>query len=408
MATTPPAASSQTFLWEGTNLQQAKVKGEMTAANARLVQMELQRKGIRPQKIVVKRKSLFSEPKKKITTLDILLFTRQLSTMLAAGLPIIKAFEILGAGHENPSMEELILAIKNLITSGHTLAESLAKYPKYFDNLFCSLISAGEKSGTLDTMLGRVSTYLEKSQMLKKKIKKASTYPIVVFSAAMGASAILLLFVVPRFQEMFKSFGKDLPAFTQMIVNLSNFLQAHFLSIIAVVIAIVAAFKYAKKHSPTFVYQLDKRMLKLPVVGMILQKVIIARLTRTLATTLAAGMPIIEAFDCANNVIDNKIYKEALNKVKDEVTSGQQISAALENQHLFPNLVIKMIAVGEESGALEGMLTKVATYYEDDVDSLVDNLSALMEPLIMVVLGVIVGSFVIAMYLPIFKMASVM
>lgn len=404
---TPPAKSLTTFLWEGTNPQHEKIKGESMAASVRLAQLDLQRKGILVHKIHVKSKPLFAPAKKKIVTLDILLFTRQLATMLSAGLPMIKAFEIIGVGHENPSMETLLLSIKTLISSGHSLAESLAKYPQYFDNLFCSLISAGERSGTLDTMLGRVATYLEKSQTLKKKIKKAATYPIIVFTAAMGASCVLLLFVVPRFQELFKSFGADLPAFTQMIVNLSNFLQDHGLMIFVLAVLVILGFKRLKKRSPRFVYRLDQLTLKAPVVGLITKKVIIARMTRTLSTTLASGMSIIDAFDCVINVIDNSIYKAALQKVKEEVSSGQQISSALEASHLFPHLVIKMIAVGEESGSLENMLNKVATYYEEDVDSLVDNLSALMEPLIMVVLGVIIGSFVIAMYLPIFKLGSV-
>lgn len=404
---TPPSKSLTTFLWEGTNPQREKIKGESMAASVRLAQLDLQRKGILVHKIHVKSKPLFAPAKKKIVTLDILLFTRQLATMLSAGLPMIKAFEIIGVGHENPSMETLLLSIKTSISSGNSLAESLAKYPNYFDNLFCSLISAGERSGTLDTMLGRVATYLEKSQTLKKKIKKAATYPIIVFTAAMGASCVLLLFVVPRFQELFKSFGKDLPAFTQMIVDLSNFLQAHGLMILVLIVLAIFGFKRLKKRSPRFVYRLDQWTLKAPVVGMITKKVIIARMTRTLSTTLASGMSIIDAFDCVNNVIDNTIYKAALQKVKEEVSAGQQISTSLETSHLFPHLVIKMIAVGEESGSLENMLNKVATYYEEDVDSLVDNLSALMEPLIMVVLGVIIGSFVIAMYLPIFKLGSV-
>lgn len=404
---TPPSKSLTTFLWEGTNPQHEKIKGESMAASVRLAQLDLQRKGISVHKIHVKAKPLFAPSKKKIETLDILLFTRQLATMLAAGLPMIKAFEIIAVGHENPSMETLLLSIKASISSGNSLAESLAKFPKYFDNLFCSLIGAGERSGTLDTMLGRVATYLEKSQTLKKKIKKAATYPIIVFSAAMGASAILLLFVVPRFQELFTSFGADLPAFTLMIVNLSNFLQENGLVIFVLCVLAVLAFRRLKKRSPRFVYRLDQLTLKAPVVGMITKKVIIARMTRTLSTTLASGMSIIDAFDCVINVIENGIYKNALQKVKEEVSSGQQISAALEASHLFPNLVVKMIAVGEESGSLENMLNKVATYYEEDVDSLVDNLSALMEPLIMVVLGVIIGSFVVAMYLPIFKLGSV-
>ena len=404
MTTTKP----DTYLWEGRNGQNAVIKGELQATSALMVRMALQKKGILAQKIAKKPKELFAKKPKKITTLDILLFTRQLGTMLAAGLPIIKAFEIVGAGHENPSMEKLILSVKNDITSGHTLAESLSKHPLYFDNLFCSLISAGERSGTLDTMLARVGTYLEKSQTLKKKIKKAFTYPIVVFSAAMGASSILLLFVVPRFQDMFKSFGADLPGFTMMIVNLSEFLQAYWWVILGLMVGGKWAFKRAVKRSAAFAYRVDAWMLKAPIIGLVTQKVIIARFTRTLSTTMAAGMAIIDSFDCVINVTDNRVYKQALQRVQVEVSSGQQISVALEAQTIFPNLVIKMIAVGEESGALENMLNKVATYYEDDVDSIVDNLSSLLEPLIMLVLGVIIGSFVIAMYLPIFKMGSVM
>lgn len=403
-----PVTKAELYVWEGLNAQNGLVKGELQGTSILMVRLELQRKGIQAKTIRKKPHALFAKKKKKITTIDILLFTRQLSTMLAAGLPIIKAFEIVGAGHENPSMEALILTVKNAITSGHTLAESLSKHPLYFDNLFCSLISAGERSGTLDTMLGRVGTYLEKSQTLKKKIKKASTYPIVVFSAAMGASSVLLLFVVPRFQDMFKSFGADLPGFTQMIVNLSNFLQAYWWVIGGVAIAGRWAFKRALKRSTAFAFRVDEWMLKAPILGLVTQKVIIARFTRTLATTMAAGMSIIDAFDCVISVVDNRVYKQALQRVQNEVSSGQQISVALEAQKIFPNLVIKMIAVGEESGALEGMLNKVATYYEEDVDSIVDNLSSLLEPLIMLVLGVIIGSFVIAMYLPIFKMGSVM
>lgn len=346
--------------------------------------------------------------KKKIKPQDIALFTRQIATMLAAGLPMVKAFEIIGAGNENYSMEELILGMRDHIATGHTLAETLSLYPKYFDNLYCSLINAGERSGTLETMLGRIATYMEKMQTLKKKIKKASMYPLIVFIAAFGAGAILLLFVIPRFQGMFSSFGADLPAFTKMVVNLSNFFQKFWWAIFGGLGAIIFTARHLRKTSPKVAYAFDKYLLRLPVIGMINQKVLIARFTGTLATTLSAGMPIIDAFDCVNNIIGNRVYADALAKVKQEIASGQQISTALEETHLFPNLVVKMISVGEESGTLESMLNKVAAYYEEEVDSLVDNLSSLMEPLIMIVLGVIIGGFVVAMYLPIFKLGSVM
>jgi type IV pilus assembly protein PilC len=403
--------ATETYHWEGVNPKGKPAQGDVSAQTPALAQAELQRQGIIVKKITKKSPSFFNISQKKqpkIKTVDILLFTRQLATMLDAGLPIIKAFEIIGTKHENASMEVLILSIKNDMSSGLSFAESLAKHPKYFDNLFCNLIGAGERSGTLDVMLGRIATYLEKSETLKKKIKKAAMYPTVVFTAAMGASAVLLLFVVPRFQAMFSSFGADLPGFTQMVVNLSDFLKSYWWIILAMVGGIYFACRYGIKNSPKFALLVDKLMLHAPIIGMINQKVIIARIMRTLSTTISAGMPIIEAFDCANNVVDNRVYKNSLQKVKDEVSSGQQINTALEGSQLYPSMVIKMVAVGEESGALENMLNKIATYYEADVDGIVDNLSALMEPLIMLVLGVIIGGFVIAMYLPIFKMGSVM
>lgn len=398
-----------TFIWEGKNAQGLSAQGEIAAANLAMARIELRNKGISYSKITKKSKPLFSfgKSKKKIKPLDIALFTRQLSTMLSAGLPMVKAFEIIGLHHEKPSMEELILKMKDYISTGHTLAESLVLYPKYFDNLFCSLIDAGERSGTLETMLERIASYLEKMQALKKKIKKALMYPLIVLSAAFGAGGILLIFIVPRFQSMFSSFGADLPAFTQMVVNLSNFMQKYWWIIVGIIAGTIFSIRHFRKTSPTFVYKMDKLVLRLPIFGLILKKVIFARVTRTLATTLTAGMSIIDAFDSINKIIDNRVYGEALAKVRNDIASGQQISAALEATHLFPNLVVKMISVGEESGTLELMLNKVAGYYEEDVDSLVDNLSSLMEPLIMIVLGVIIGGFVVAMYLPIFQLGSV-
>lgn len=407
---TQPSNIQQTFRWEGINTLGQRQKGEITAANIAAAQTELRQKNINITKIGPKKASFFTlsleKPKKKITNLDILLFTRQLTTMLAAGLPIVKALEIVGEGHENPSMGELVLSIKNNISAGQTLTEALSQYPKYFDNLYCSLINAGERSGTLDVMLERISRFLEKSQTLKKKIKKASMYPMVVMSATIAAAGVLLIFVVPKFQETFSSFGAELPYFTQLIVKLSDFLQHQWWLILLISVLSYAAFSFGKKRSEKFAFIVDKLTLRLPVIGPISQKATVARFARTLSTTLASGMPIVDAMGCVNNIIDNRIYKKAVAQILSDISSGQQMSVSVEKSGVFSNLVIKMIAVGEESGALEEMLNKIASYFEEDVDSMVDNLSALLEPLIMVVLGVIIGGFVVAMYLPIFRLGE--
>jgi type IV pilus assembly protein PilC len=338
---------------------------------------------------------------------DIAVFSRQLATMLTSGIPMVQAFEIIGNGNDNPAMQKLVLDIKSNVEGGSTLHESLAKHPLYFDDLYVNLIEAGEQAGALETLLDKVATYKEKTEALKKKIKKALFYPAAVLVVAAIVTTILLLFVIPQFEELFKGFGADLPAFTQMVVGMSRFMQHNGIYVFVGLGGTIAAFLYFKKRSRKMRRVLDRMMLKFPIIGPILVKAAIARFARTLATMFAAGVPLVEAMQSVAGATGNIVYEEATLRIKDEIATGQRLQRAMENTRLFPNMVVQMIAVGEESGSLDSMSGKVADFYEAEVDNAVDSMSALLEPIIMAILGILVGGMVIAMYLPIFKLGAV-
>ncbi len=403
-------AKSFTFAWEGTNARGGTIKGETEAASADVVKAHLRKQGIVPKKGKIKKKGggLFAPRAQAITTKDIAVFSRQLATMLKAGVPMVQAFDIVGQGHSNPTMGKLIMRIKLDIEAGGTLASGLAQHPAHFDELFVSLVDAGEQSGALETLLEKVATYKEKSEALKNKIKKAMTYPISVLIVAVVVSAILLIFVVPTFADMFEGFGAELPAFTLFVVGLSDTLVDNIWLFIGGIIGAIYAFKQAKLRSKAFRESLDKLALSLPGVGALTTNAAIARFSRTLATMFAAGVPLVEAMESVAGAAGNSVYKKAILQVRDDISSGTTLQISLgQNKKLFPNMLIQMVGIGEESGALDEMLNKVAEYYEEAVDDAVDNLTAMLEPLIMSFLAVIIGGLVIAMYLPIFKMGEV-
>jgi len=382
-----------------------RIKGRSVAANEQALKSELRRQGVVATRI--RKQSQAFKSGGSVKAEDIAIFSRQLATMLGAGIPLVQAFEIVGNGHEKPAMQRLVLDIKSDVEGGTSLHEALAKHPLYFDDLFVNLVEAGEQSGALETLLDKVATYKEKSEAIKKKVKKALFYPAAVLVVAVIVSLILLIFVIPQFESLFKGFGADLPAFTQMVVNLSKFVQAKGLYLAIVVGGLGYTFFYFKKRSRKMREFLDRVSLKLPIIGPILKKAAIARYARTLSTMFAAGVPLVEALESVAGACGNIIYENGVMKMRDEVATGQRLQRAMENTGLFPNMVVQMIAVGEESGSLDAMSGKVATFYEEDVDAAVDSMSSLLEPLIMAVLGVLVGGMVIAMYLPIFKLGSV-
>ncbi len=396
------------FTWEGIDRSGKRVKGEQPGKSETLVKAQLRQQGIKPIKVKKKPKPLFGGRKKKITSKDIAVFSRQLATMLAAGVPLVQAFDIVGRGHENPSMQELLLTIKTDIESGSTLTEALRKHPLYFDDLFCNLVEAGEQAGVLETLLDKIATYKEKTESLKAKVKKALTYPTAVIVVACIVTAILLIFVVPQFEELFKGFGADLPAFTQLVIDLSRFMQANWHYVFGILVAAGYAFFYVHKRSPAFRRLLDRLFLKIPIIGpQILHKSAIARFARTLATMSAAGVPLVEALESVAGAAGNAVYSDAILEIREQVATGQQLQQAMRQTGLFPHMVVQMVAIGEESGSIDSMLSKVADFYEEEVDNAVDSLSSLMEPMIMAFLGIVVGGLVIAMYLPIFKLGSV-
>jgi type IV pilus assembly protein PilC len=404
MAQTATAKKDVPFIWEGRDKKGNRVRGKALATNRHAVWLDLQRQGIIPGKI--KQQSATFSSRKKPTPEDIAIFFRQLATMLTAGIPLVQSFEIVGAGHEKPSMQALILDIKAQIESGLTLHEAFAKHPLYFDDLSVNLVEAGEQAGALETLLDKIASYKEKTEAIKKKIKKALFYPTAVLFVAVIVTAILLIFVIPQFESLFKGFGADLPAFTQMVINMSRFLQANGLYLAVVIGAAGYGFSYVKKRSRPMREGIDRAMLKFPIIGPILVKAAIARFARTLATTFAAGVPLVEALTSVAGATGNILYETAVLRMKDEVSTGQRLQRAMENTGLFPNMVNQMIAVGEESGSLDQMAGKVADFYELEVDAAVDSMSSLLEPLIMAILGVLVGGLVIAMYLPIFKLGA--
>jgi type IV pilus assembly protein PilC len=394
------------FIWAGTDKTKKKAGGIISAKSETIARSELRRQGYRVTKFKQKPKPLFGKKIQAITPGDIAIFSRQLATMLKAGVPLVQSFDIVGKGHDNPSMEILLMGIKNDIEGGDTLAQALKKKSIYFDELTCNLVEAGEQAGVLETLLDKIATYKEKTESMKKKIKKALTYPIAVIVVAFVVTAILLIFVVPVFSDMFQSFGADLPAFTKMVVAMSEWMKAWWYIVVGIVVATVYTFGYFKKRSKAFNHFLDKTMLKIPVVGMILHKSAVARFARTLATMSAAGVPLVEALESVAGACGNIIYCEAVLKMREEVATGQRLQFAMQQADLWPNMVIQMVAIGEESGAMDSMLLKVADFFDEEVDNLVDNLSSLMEPIIMVILGILVGGLIVAMYLPIFKMGA--
>jgi len=397
---------TSTFSWEGTDKKGAKIKGESSGQSQALVKAQLRKQGINPTKVRKKSASLFSAGK-RITPMDIALFARQMATMMKAGVPLLQSFEIIGEGLDNPNMRKLVDDIKQQVAAGNSFATALRTRPLYFDDLFCNLVDAGEQAGALESLLDRVATYKEKSEALKAKIKKAMNYPIAVVAIAIIVSCILLIKVVPQFESVFANFGAELPAFTQFVIGISQSLQEQWYIFLFVLTGAVFALSETKKRSEKFRNWLDRTALKTPVIGDIIYKSSVARYARTLATTFAAGVPLVEALDSVAGATGNIVFKNAVQKVKQDVTSGMQLNFSMRSTGIFPSMAVQMTAIGEESGALDMMLDKVASYYEAEVDNAVDGLTALMEPLIMSVLGVLVGGLIIAMYLPIFQLGAV-
>ncbi len=400
------STAADTYVWEGMNKQGKRAKGEISGSTLALVKADLRRQGITPLKVKKKPKPLFGSRKKKITSSDIAVFSRQLATMMAAGVPMVQSFEIVGRGHENPSMQDLIMAIKADVESGSSLAESLAKHPLYFDDLYCSLVHAGEQAGILETLLDKIATYKEKVEAIKGKIKKALFYPAAIMVVAFVITAILLIFVIPQFEDMFSSFGADLPALTRFVIELSKIFQEWWWAIFGSIGLTIYGLVQLKRRSRKFNHLMDRLILKLPIIGDIITKATIARFARTLSTMFAAGMPLVEAMETVANASGNQVYTEAILGMRDEVSTGQQINVAMKATGLFPNMVVQMLAIGEETGSVDAMLSKVADFYEEEVDNMVDGLSSLLEPVIMAVLGILIGGLVVAMYLPIFKMGQ--
>lgn len=397
-----------TFVYEGTDRRGQKVKGEVNGKNMALAKAQLRKQGINASKVYKKRANLLAGlSKKKVSPMDVAIFTRQLATMMKAGVPLVQSFEIVADGLDNPTMKEVVLGIKSEVEGGNSFAQSLRKYPQYFDELFCSLVHSGEQSGALESMLDRVAQYKEKSELLKMKIKKAMKYPMSVVLVAIIVTVILLLKVVPVFQELFQGFGAELPAFTQFVIDLSKGLQEKWFIYLVVIFGISISFVEAKKRSEAFRNWLDRTILKLPIVGDLAYKSTIARYCRTLSTTFSAGVPLIDALVSCAGAAGNVVYRDAILRIRDDVATGQQLGFAMRQTGIFPAMALQMVNIGEESGALDSMLEKVANFYEAEVDNAVDGLTAMMEPLIMAVLGVLVGGLIVAMYLPIFQLGSV-
>ena len=399
------SASKQiTYLWEGKDKKGKVIKGEMRAAGDSFVSATLRRQGITVTK--VKKQSSFAK-KGKVTDKDITLFTRQLATMMKAGVPLLQAFDIVGKGHSNPAVAKLLGDIKADVETGSSLSASFRKYPLYFDNLFCNLVGAGEQAGILDTLLDRLATYKEKIMAIKGKIKSALFYPISIIVVAFVITAVIMIFVIPAFKELFDGFGADLPAPTLIVMAISTFFVSYWWAIFGAIGGGFWFFFYTWKRSEKMQSTMDRLMLKLPVIGAIIRKATIARFSRTLSTMFSAGVPLVEALDSVAGAAGNRVYYDATKRIQSEISTGTSLTVAMQNTNVFPNMVLQMTAIGEESGALDSMLSKVADFYEGEVDDAVDAMSSLMEPVIMVVLGVLIGGLVIAMYLPIFKMGQV-
>jgi len=396
----------QPFVWEGLDKRGTRMKGESMAKNANLLKAELRKMGINPGVVKPKPKPLFGQAGKTISAKEIAIFSRQLATMMQSGVPLVSSFEIIAGGQQNVRMKNMLDDVRGSLEGGSTLAESLGRHPLQFDELFVNLVRAGESAGVLETVLHTIATYKENTEALKGKIKKALFYPAVVIAVAILVSAILLIFVVPQFQNVFKSFGADLPAFTLMIIGASDFMQTWWWLIGLITVGAIVGLIEFKKRSRAFAHLLDKLILKVPVIGMIMQQAAIARFARTLATTFKAGVPLVEALDTVSGATGNIVYSDATKRIQNDVSVGYQLNVAMRQVDIFPHMVVQMTAIGEEAGALDTMLFKVAEFYEQEVNNAVDALSSLIEPMVMLVIGVVVGSMVIGMYLPIFKLAA--
>jgi type IV pilus assembly protein PilC len=400
------AKKLESYVWEGKDRRGNKAKGELSGVSLALIKAQLRKQGIAPDKVKKKSKPLFGGSK-KITRFDVAMLTRQLATMMKAGVPLVQSFDIVADGLENRGLQELVMSVRNDIASGTSFAGSLRKHPRQFDDLYCNLVDSGEKSGALEKMLDRIATYMEKTEILKRKVKKAMTYPIAVVVVAIVVTAILLVKVVPQFESLFNGFGAELPVFTQMVVRLSEWMQTWWFIVLLGIVGAVVLFKESKRRSPKFSDIIDKYVLKVPIMGEILDKSAVAKFGRVLSTTFAAGVPLIDALESVAGATGNAVYRDAVMRIRNDVSGGTQLQASMRTQDVFPVMAVQLTAIGEESGNLDEMLEKIAEHYEAVVDDMVDNLTALMEPMIMVVLGVLVGGLIIAMYLPIFQMGQV-
>lgn len=398
--------SLHAYKWTGINKQGNRLKGVIQAADVKNAEAELKKMEIDVISLSVKPPLFFSFNRSKIKTKELIFFTRYLSTMLSAGMPILQALDVIAQDQENPTMQSVVNSLRSNITAGLSLSDALSKFPKYFDELYCNLARAGEKSATLETVLNRIVKYLEKSEKLKSKIKTALIYPVIIASVAIIVSLILLFFVVPQFQTMFNNAGVPLPAFTRGVIHVSDFLRSYWLFMLVIILVAIWGFKYLLRKNAAMADKVDAFSLRLFIYGAILKKAIIARFTRTLAITLDAGLPIVDSMKMMVTIMSNRIYSKALLKVCDDVASGHQLASSLDKTKLFPNMVVQMVSVGEASGALGNMLNNIAAHYEEEVDTIADNLSSLIEPLIIIILGVIIGCFVVSMYLPIFKLGT--
>lgn len=392
-----------TYVWTGKNKAGKVVRGEQRATSEAVVNATLRRQGIQVTK--VSKQSFKSGG--KVGEKDIALFTRQLATMMKSGVPLLQTFDIVGRGHDNPAVGKLLLDIKTDVETGSSLSAAFRKYPLYFDQLYCNLVAAGEQAGILETLLDRLATYKEKMLAIKSKIKSALFYPVAIIIVAFVITAVIMIFVIPAFKEVFKGFGADLPAPTLIVIAMSDFFIEYWWAIFGGIGGGIYAFFYTWKRSEAMQIAFDRVFLRLPVFGDIIRKSVIARWTRTLATMFSAGVPLVESLESVGGAAGNHVYKVGTRQIQSEVSTGTSLTAAMQNSELFPNMVNQMVAIGEESGALDSMLGKVADFFEAEVDDAVEAMSSLMEPMIMVVLGVLIGGLVIAMYLPIFKMGSV-
>lgn len=404
------ATKTSMFVWEGVNRRGQAVKGEMSSANSALVKAQLRKQGIDPKKVKKAPQPLFGigggPKKKRIKSSDITFFTRQMATMVKSGVPLVQSFDIVADGVDNLSLKQVIFEIRDSVASGNDFAAALKQHPNLFDELTCNLVESGEQAGTLESMLEKVAVYKEKTEALKAKIKKAMMYPAITLLVAFAVTVILLVKVVPSFDAMFQSFGSELPAPTQFVVNLSEFAQEYYLYVIGAIVIIGVIFNQALSKSPNFRDNVERALLQVPVVGNLIKQAAVARYARVLSTTFAAGVPLVDALDSVAGAVGNSVYRDAVLDIRDEVASGQQMHLAMRSVKIFPNMVVQMTSIGEESGALDTMLGKAANYYEDEVDNAVDSLTAMIEPMIMVFLGVVIGGLIVAMYLPIFQIGD--